>query len=248
MHARTATAREDGRAPLWPDGAAGRLVAVRILLLEDDRETAAAVVAGLTTRGYEVCHAADSASALALEERHRFDAAILDLMVPGGSGYGVLQALRQQDARVPVLVISARDRLEDRVDGLDRGADDYLVKPFAFTELAARVRALLRRPASNVAPIRAGVIEVDPLRRLARCGERALDLTAKEFELLSCLVARQGEVLSRKEILRLVWGYEFDPGTNVVDVHVNRLRRKLEAAQAMDVLCTVRGVGYVLRA
>jgi DNA-binding response OmpR family regulator len=168
-------------------------------------------------------------------------------MVPGGSGYRVLQALREQDARVPVLVISARDRLEDRVDGLDRGADDYLVKPFAFTELAARVRALLRRPASNVAPIRSGVIEVDPLRRLARSGDRALDLTAKEFELLSCLVARQGEVLSRKEILRLVWGYDFDPGTNVVDVHVNRLRRKLESAEAMGVLRTVRGVGYVLR-
>jgi DNA-binding response OmpR family regulator len=219
----------------------------RLLLLEDDAATASAVAEGFDSLGFDVSSAAEVGDALALVRSRTFDAAILDLMVPGGSGYLVLQALREQDARVPVLVISARDRLEDRVEGLDRGADDYLVKPFAFTELAARVRALLRRPASNVAPIRAGVIEVDPLRRLARCGGRALDLTAKEFELLACLVARQGEVLSRKEILRLVWGYDFDPGTNVVDVHVNRLRRKLESAQAMGVLCTVRGVGYVLR-
>jgi DNA-binding response OmpR family regulator len=219
----------------------------QLLLLEDDAATASAVAAGFGSLGFAVCQAAEVGEALALVASRSFDAAILDLMVPGGSGYLVLQALREQDARVPVLVISARDRLEDRVDGLDRGADDYLVKPFAFSELAARVRALLRRPASNVAPIRAGVIEVDPLRRLARCGESALDLTAKEFELLACLVAREGEVLSRKEILRLVWGYDFDPGTNVVDVHVNRLRRKLESAQAMGVLCTVRGVGYVLR-
>ena len=219
----------------------------RLLLLEDDVATASAVAAGFESLGFAVSQAVEVGEALSLVGTHEFDAAILDLMVPGGSGYRVLQALRERDARVPVLVISARDRLEDRVDGLDRGADDYLVKPFAFTELAARVRALLRRPASHIAPIRAGVIEVDPLRRLARCGERALDLTAKEFELLSCLVARPGEVLSRKEILRLVWGYEFDPGTNVVDVHVNRLRRKLESAQAIGVLCTVRGVGYVLR-
>jgi DNA-binding response OmpR family regulator len=219
----------------------------QLLLLEDDAATASAVAAGFESLGFAVSHAAEVSEALSLVDSRTFDAAILDLMVPGGSGYRVLQALREQDARVPVLVISARDRLEDRVDGLDRGADDYLVKPFAFTELAARVRALLRRPASNVAPIRSGVIEVDPLRRLARSGDRALDLTAKEFELLSCLVARQGEVLSRKEILRLVWGYDFDPGTNVVDVHVNRLRRKLESAEAMGVLRTVRGVGYVLR-
>ena len=147
-----------------------------------------------------------------------------------------------------MLVISARDRLDDRVEGLDRGADDYLVKPFAFTELAARVRALLRRPSSLVAPIREGVLEIDPLRRQVRCGDRALTLTTKEFELLYCLASRRGEVLSRKEILRLVWGYEFDPGTNVVDVHVGRLRRKLEDAQAADLLHSVRGVGYVLRA
>jgi two-component system OmpR family response regulator len=220
----------------------------QLLLLEDDAATAAAVVAGFQSLGFAVSHAPDVGAARALLSTHRFDAAILDLMVPGGGGYLVLRSLRDDGERVPVLVVSARDRLEDRVDGLDRGADDYLVKPFAFSELAARVRALLRRPASLVAPIHAGPLEIDPLRRLARCGHRALDLTAKEFELLHCLVSHRGEVLARKEILRLVWGYDFDPGTNVVDVHVNRLRRKLEDANAADLLHNVRGVGYVLRA
>ena len=220
----------------------------RLLLLEDDARTASAVIAGFESLGFEVHHAGDVAGARAILASHSLDAAILDLMVPGGSGYLVLEALRERAEPIPVLVISARDRLDDRVEGLDRGADDYLVKPFAFTELAARVRALLRRPASLVAPIREGSLEIDPLRRQVRCGDRALALTTKEFELLYCLAARRGEVLSRKEILRLVWGYEFDPGTNVVDVHVGRLRRKLEDAQAADLLHSVRGVGYVLRA
>jgi DNA-binding response OmpR family regulator len=220
----------------------------RLLLLEDDTRTANAVIAGFEPLGFEVLHAGDVAGARAILASHRLDAAILDLMVPGGGGYLVLETLRERADRIPVLIISARDRLDDRVEGLDRGADDYLVKPFAFTELAARVRALLRRPTSHVAPIREGILEIDPLRRLVRCGDRALDLTAKEFELLYCLATHRGEVLSRKEILRLVWGYEFDPGTNVVDVHVGRLRRKLEDADGGELLRSVRGVGYVLRA
>jgi DNA-binding response OmpR family regulator len=219
----------------------------QLLLLEDDGATAAAVVTGFRSLGFSVSHAPDVGAAQELVTSRAFDAAILDLMVPGGSGYLVLRSLREAGEHVPVLVISARDRLEDRVDGLDQGADDYLVKPFAFSELAARVRALLRRPASQVVPLRAGALEVDPLRRLARCGHRALELTAKEFELLFCLVAHRGEVLARKELLRLVWGYDFDPGTNVVDVHVNRVRRKLEDANAGGLLRSVRGVGYVLR-
>jgi DNA-binding response OmpR family regulator len=220
----------------------------RLLLLEDDTGTASAVIAGFDSLGFEVHHARDVASACVILATHSLDAAILDLMVPGGGGYLVLEALRERAEPIPVLVISARDRLDDRIGGLDRGADDYLVKPFAFTELAARVRALLRRPASLVAPIREGGLEIDPLRRQVRYGDRALALTTKEFELLYCLAVRRGEVLSRKDILRLVWGYEFDPGTNVVDVHVGRLRRKLEDAQAADLLRSVRGVGYVLLA
>jgi DNA-binding response OmpR family regulator len=218
---------------------------VRILLLEDDRPAAKAVAEGLTSQGYSVVSAADAEEAIARANAQEFDAAILDLMVPGGGGYPVLQALRARAPAVPVLILTARDSLEDRVEGLDRGADDYLVKPFAFLELAARLRALLRRPASRVEPVALGTLEIDPLRRRVRNGESVLNLTPKEFDLLLCLASRAGDVVTRKDLLRLVWGYEFDPGTNVVDVHVNRLRRKLEDAGAGELVRTVRGVGYV---
>ena len=221
------------------------LPVVRMLLLEDDLAAAQAVASGLEAQGYRVTHAAHVKEGLAQVAAHEFDAAILDLMVPGGGGYRVLEALRARLPGIPILILTARDALADRVEGLDRGADDYLVKPFAFVELAARVRALMRRPTSRVDPLRLGTLELDPLRRRVRQGERLLDLTAKEFELLFCLASRRGEVLTRKELLRLVWDYDFDPGTNVVDVHVNRLRRKLEDVDAGELLRTVRGVGYV---
>jgi DNA-binding response OmpR family regulator len=221
------------------------LPVVRLLLLEDDLTAARAVATGLEAQGYCVTHAAHVADGLALVAAQEFDAAILDVMVPGGGGYRVLDALRARLPGIPILILTARDALEDRVEGLDRGADDYLVKPFAFVELAARVRALMRRPTSRVDPLRLGSLELDPLRRRVRRGERLLELTTKEFELLFCLASRRGEVLTRKELLRLVWDYDFDPGTNVVDVHVNRLRRKLEDVDAGSLLRTVRGVGYV---
>jgi DNA-binding response OmpR family regulator len=217
-----------------------------MLLLEDDLAAAQAIAAGLASQGYRVTHAAHVAEGLASVADQDFDAAILDLMVPGGGGYRVLEALRARLPGIPVLILTARDGVEDRIEGLDRGADDYLVKPFAFLELAARVRALLRRPASRVEPLWLGDLEIDPLRRRVRRGENVLALTAKEFELLFCLASRSGEVLTRKELLRLVWEYEFDPGTNVVDVHVNRLRRKLEDIGAGALLRTVRGVGYAV--
>ncbi len=220
------------------------LPGVRMLLLEDDLAAASAIAAGLESQGYVVTHAAHVAAGLAHVAEDEFDAAILDLMVPGGGGYRVLEALRARLPGIPILILTARDGLADRIEGLDRGADDYLVKPFAFLELAARVRALLRRPASRVDPLWLGDLELDPLRRRVRRGESLLALTSKEFELLFCLASRSGEVLTRKELLRLVWEYEFDPGTNVVDVHVNRLRRKLEEVGAGALLRTVRGVGY----
>ena len=221
---------------------------VRILLLEDDLVTAGAVASGLTHRGYEVEHAADVPSALAAIERIAFDAAVLDVMVPGGSGYDVLDALRKKSGGVPVLILTARDQLEDRVEGLDRGGDDYLVKPFALVELAARLRALLRRPPTRVEVARSGDLEVDLLHRSARHGDTALALTPKELELLHCLLSRAGEVLTRKDLLEQVWGYRFDPGTNVVEVHVNRLRRKLESVGVSDCIRTVRGAGYSIDA
>jgi DNA-binding response OmpR family regulator len=196
-------------------------------------------------QGHEVVHACDVPAALARLDAS-FDAAVLDLLVPGGSGYDVLAVLRTRCPDARVLLLTARDSVEDRVEGLDRGADDYLVKPFALSELAARLRALLRRPSPTPDVIRAGKIELDVRRRRASLGDALLNLTPREFDLLLCLTERQGEVLTRKEILRLVWSYDFDPGTNVVEVHVTRLRRKLEDEGVCDLIRTVRGVGYVL--
>ncbi len=220
---------------------------MRVLLLEDDVETARAVSSGLTSRGYEVAHAADVPAARSLLADRTFDVAVLDVMVPGGSGYDVLAELRSSDTRLPVLVLTARDQVEDRVEGLRLGADDYLVKPFAFLELAARIEALMRRPATRVETIRVADLEVDPMRRRALYEGAALDLTPKEFELLVALASQPGHVLTRKILLELVWGYRFDPGTNVVDVHVTRLRRKLESVNAGHLVRTVRGVGYTIR-
>jgi two-component system copper resistance phosphate regulon response regulator CusR len=167
-------------------------------------------------------------------------------MVPGGSGYTVLDRLRETHRHVPVLILTARDEVQDRVEGLERGADDYLVKPFAFAELLARLRAVLRRPGQRVDWIEIAGLEIDPVRRHIFKGETRLDLTRTEFDLLLTLVDRRGEVLNRELLLEQVWGYRFDPGTNVVNVHVNRLRRKLDDAGASDLVRTVRGVGYVV--
>lgn len=221
---------------------------MRVLLLEDDLATAEAVASGLAARGYEVVQAADAAQAAALGREQPFDAAILDLMVPGGGGYAALEQLRQRSPGLPVLILTARDSVADRVEGLQRGADDYLVKPFAFIELAARLAALLRRPQTRIEVIRAGELEIDPLQRRAFHGGAPLPLTPREFELLHCLASHRGEVLTRKELLQVVWGYHFDPGTNVVDVHVTRLRRKLEGAGGEGLIRTVRGIGYALDA
>lgn len=217
---------------------------MRLLLLEDDEETAETLAQGLGKEGHEVALARDVASALALVAEHRFDAAVLDLMVPGGSGYDVLEALRKSEPRVPALLLTARSAVEDRVLGLDRGADDYLVKPFSFPELAARVRALGRRGAEEPTRLRSGALELDLLRRHAVAGGVRVDLTQIEFALLTALVRAGGDPVSRRDLLREVWNLSFDPGTNVVDVHVNRLRRKLEDAGLSAVVRTVRGQGY----
>ncbi len=219
---------------------------MRVLLLEDDGETAAALRAGLGRSGYDVAWAATAPEALARVDEARFDAVILDVMVPGGSGYDVVRRLRGRRDDVPILMLTARDRVSDRVDGLDVGADDYLVKPFAFAELLARVRALLRRPARRFDPVRVGVIALDPVHRVATVGDRRVDLTRVEFELLLALAEQGGSTVTRRDLLAAVWGYRFDPGTNVVDVHVGRLRRKLELAGAPDAIRTVRGIGYAL--
>jgi len=217
---------------------------VKILFLEDDLRTAEAIQSALEREGFEVFHATDVASATALIQQYAFDVAVLDLLVPGGSGFDVLARLRAQSPGIPVLLLTARDEVEDRVHGLEQGADDYLVKPFAFVEVLARIRALLRRPVQRVEPVRLGQLEIDPLRRGAWAGARKIDLSSTEFSLLQYLSQRRGQIISRRDLLENVWGYRFHPGTNVVDVHVNRLRRKLEAAGISDLVKTVRGGGY----
>jgi DNA-binding response OmpR family regulator len=219
---------------------------LRILLLEDDLETAQAVEDGLRAGGFDVLTCHDVASALEVVEHYALDIAVLDLVVPGGSGYDVLRALRRHDPGVPVLILSALDAVSQRVAGIERGADDYLVKPFAFVELLARVRGIIRRPAKRIEPFVLGNLRVDPLQRVATVGERALDLSQKEFELLRNLIELPGEVRNRTELLDKVWGIRFDPGTNVIDVHVSRLRSKLRLAGAEPSIQTRRGVGYVL--
>jgi DNA-binding response OmpR family regulator len=245
---RSSRASHDDAVTRSPSAACGARFAsfarVRVLLLEDDQETAETLAKGLAQEGHEVGVARDVQTALALIAGPPFDAAVLDLMVPGGSGYDVLEALRRQEPRVPALLLTARSAVEDRVLGLDRGADDYLVKPFSFPELAARVRALGRRGAEAPVRLRTGGLELDLLRRHALAGGARLDLTQIEFALLAALLRANGEVVSRRELLREVWNLSFDPGTNVVDVHVNRLRRKLEDAGLTAVVRTVRGQGY----
>jgi len=217
---------------------------VRILLLEDDLGTASALEKGLTLEGHRVSVAARARAALDLVAAETFDVAVLDVSVPDGSGYDVLAALREGLHPTQVLMLTARGSVEDRVEGLDRGADDYLVKPFSFAELAARLRALDRRPKPSSTELRSDALALDLIRRTATVHGERLDLTPTEFSLLAALLRERGAPLSRRALLREVWGYEFDPGTNVVDVHVNRLRRKLEDRGLEDVIQTVRGSGY----
>jgi len=219
---------------------------MHLLLLEDDPQTAGALRAGFTRSAFDVTCVATVGDALQAVAHTRFDVLILDLMVPGGSGYDVLAELRARGDDVPILILTARDRVPDRVDGLERGADDYLVKPFAFAEVMARVRALLRRPARRVEPLRLDGLDVDPLHRRVTAHGRHLDLTRVEFDILLALAEAGGDAVTRRDLLATVWGYRFEPGTNVVDVHVARLRRKLESAGAADAIRTVRGIGYAL--
>jgi two-component system, OmpR family, copper resistance phosphate regulon response regulator CusR len=223
---------------------------VRILLVEDEAKVASAVRDGLTAEGYEVRAAATGVEGLDAVRSERFALVVLDLMLPGPSGLEILAAMRQANDRTPVLVLTARDTVRDRVAGLEAGADDYLGKPFAFAELAARVHALLRRGVADP-PRRlvVGDLEIDLAARRARRGDRVLALTAREFDLLAFLASHRGQVVSRSQVAREVW-QEPDRGTpldNVIDVHIMRLRRKVDLEPGPRLIHTVRGVGFVVR-
>jgi two-component system copper resistance phosphate regulon response regulator CusR len=222
-------------------------VAVRILVIEDEKKTAAYLRKGLEENGFVVDVAGAGDEGLQLIRAAVHDLIVLDVMLPGLDGWSVVAAIRQEGRQTPVLFLTARDAVDDRVKGLELGADDYLVKPFAFTELLARIRSLLRRgPARQPESIHVADLEVDVIRHRAfRAGQR-LDLTPKEFALLSLLARRAGEVLSRISIAEQVWDVNFDSETNVVDVHVRRLRAKADDPFEKKLIHTVRGVGYVL--
>ena len=220
---------------------------MRILLVEDEKKTAAYLRKGLTEHGFAVEVAPEGEEGLRLALGGACDLLILDVMLPGRDGWSVLAELRQAGRRTPVLFLTARDAVRDRVKGLELGADDYLVKPFAFSELLARVRSILRRSAAGPREaVRVADLEIDLIRDRAGRGGTPLELTPKEFALLALLARRAGEVLSRPFIAEQVWGVSLSGDTNVVDVHVRRLRAKVDDPFARKLIHTVRGVGYVL--
>ena len=221
---------------------------MRILLIEDDRATADYVAKGLTEDGHVVDVARDGKQGLFLALNEPFDVVVTDRMVPGPDGLTIIRALRASGVRTPVLVLTALGEVDRRVEGLDAGADDYLAKPFAFAELRARIRALARRPAGPAedTELVVGDLRVDLLRRVVTRGGRTVELLPTEWRLLEYMMRHPGEVLTRTMLLEKVWDFSFDPTTNVVDVHVGRLRRKIEAEGEAPMIRTVRGAGYAL--
>jgi two-component system, OmpR family, response regulator len=222
---------------------------VRSLIIEDDLTIADFVARGLREAGFTVDHASDGEAGLALAVGGAYDVAIIDLMLPGLDGLSLIREMRQRQVATPVVILSAKHTVDDRVAGLEAGGDDYLVKPFAFTELLARVQALIRRAGSAPAStsVTAGDLTLDlRTRRVTRAG-RDIDLRPREFALLEYLMRNPGRVVSKTMILSHVWDYTFDPRTNVVDVLVHRLREKVDKGFEHKMIQTVRGIGYVLR-
>jgi len=223
---------------------------VHILVIEDEPKVAQAIRIGLESENYQVAVASTGEEGYFLATTRAFDLILLDLLLPGRSGLEILASLREQKCQTPVLILTARDAVEDRVLGLDTGADDYVVKPFAFSELLARIRALTRRGRPEQAlRLRFADLEVDCVTRKVRRGKQDIDLTAREFDLLEYLLRHQGHIVSRDMLARDVWKVisRATPLDNVIDVHIARLRKKLDAPFRKKLLKTIRGVGFVLK-
>ena len=224
---------------------------MKLLLVEDEQKIADFVCEGLSARHFAVTHCADGQQGYEAAKANLFDVIVLDIMLPGRDGLDILRALRQEGVETPIILLTARNELGDRVQGLEMGADDYLAKPFYVEELHARIQAVLRRHGGTPPHlVRAGLLELDCINRTLSCQGQSVELTSREFSLLEYLMRSPGQVLTRGQLLEHVWGYDFDPCTNVVDVCIKRIRRKiagLDSAGTMaGVVESVRGTGYRL--
>ena len=224
---------------------------MRVLLIEDDRRAAGYIVKGLKESGHTADHVTDGREGLAMAAGEAYDALIVDRMLPGMDGIALVRELRARGRATPALFLSARGEVDDRVEGLTAGGDDYLTKPFAFTELLARLDAIVRRggaAAASQTKFSCADLEMDLLARTVKRGGREIDLQPREFRLLEYLLRHAGQVVTRTMLLENVWDYHFDPQTNVIDVHISRLRQKIDRDFAPPLIQTVRGAGYCLRA
>lgn len=223
---------------------------MRILVIEDDEQTAAYLRKGLKEAGHAVDWSKDGRDGLFMATSERYDLFIVDRMLPGIDGLSIVKVLRSENVRTPILILSALGQVDDRVRGLKAGADDYLSKPYAFSELNARVEALLRRGGGEAVETRlsAGELELDLLKRTAARAGQPIELKPREFRLLEYLMRHVGQVVTRTMLLEGVWDYHFDPQTNVIDVHMSRLRQKVDKGFSKPLIHTVRGAGYTLRA
>jgi len=219
---------------------------MRVLVIEDDRKVASFIQTGLVQEGYAVDVLHDGSGAAEQARIVDYDVVVLDLMLPGQSGFQVLREIRARKASVPVLILTARDSIEERVTGLDSGADDYMVKPFALAELSARLRALLRRGAPHENVLRVGDLEMDTLRRSVKRAGRAIELKPKEYSLLEFLMRNAERPVTKSLIIEHVWDIHFDTISNVVEVHINSLRNKIDRGFSGPLIHTIRGVGYIL--
>lgn len=222
---------------------------MRLLLVEDDRKIADFVGHGMREAGFAVDRADNGIDGLHLALTEPYDVAVFDIMLPGMDGLSIIQRMREARVKTPVLILSAKRSVDDRIRGLQTGADDYLTKPFSFSELLARVQALIRRASDSVEPthLSVGDLKLDLLTRAVMRGEMTIELMPKEFELLHFMMLNAGKVVSKTAILEHVWGYDFDPQTNAVDVLVCRLRGKIDRDFGTKMVHTLRGVGYVLK-